>query len=471
MCRFLREKNKLGDFVFLNKRLFFKLQLQQGEKEMMKKLGLFAFVMALVVAFALPAFAYTVEGAKGERFTMGGVMSYDLGYRNVNKDYATVAAFGTYGGKDNTRFFTGLDYWSNIYALFNVGNASFFARFYVNSDVGSYNKLINDTLAYSGTEFQNQRDIVLLDTYYGSYKFGPMTLSAGKQEGSTVSWGMSQRLGYTPSGGGHVAGIAYGFVYDQKYPQLRIKHDISKIFAYQISLVQTGTYAEPLATTTAAGTTTTIINGTTTTIPTTATTGIRQSYADYPMIAAKVMLNFGMVQLNPAAAYQRVKWDNLQAGWDTDMTAWLARLPVKFIMGPFTAQGEMTYGQNLGAPSSNFANICSGEASFGGYQRINGQIKNANTWAGFLDLAFTFGPVTPHIYGGFTRSSNSDFYKVGDSDNTRTIYGINAYYTVTPNFLIIPEFLVSDLGTVPGVASKPKLGGDWLGGVNFSFFF
>ena len=59
---------------------------------MMKKLGMFAFVMALVVAFALPAFAFTVEGAKGERFTIGGVMNYDLGYRNTNKDYNTLVA-------------------------------------------------------------------------------------------------------------------------------------------------------------------------------------------------------------------------------------------------------------------------------------------------------------------------------------------------------------------------------------------
>ena len=436
---------------------------------MMKKLGMFAFVMALVVAFALPAFAYTVEGAKGERFTIGGVMNYDLGYRNTNKDYNTVAN-PAFGGVDNTRFFMGLDYWSNLYTLISVGDASFFARVYVNSDVGTYNKLNNDSNTYGATEFTNFRDLILLDTYYGSYKFGAMTISAGKQEGSTVSWGMSQRLGYTPSGGGHVAGIAYGFVYDQKYPQLRFKHDISKVFSYQISLVQTGTYAEPLTTNTTPGSSTLIIGGTTTNFPNNTTTGIRQSYAEFPMIAVKAMMNFGVVQLNPAVAYQQVYWDQLQPGWDTSMTAWLGRLPVKLTFGPFTAQGEITYGQNLGG-GSQMANICSGEATYGGYQRINGQIKNANTLAGFIDLAYTFGPVTPHIYGGATRSSNSDFFKAGDSDNTRTIYGINAYYTVTPNFLIIPEFSVSDLGTVPGVASKPKLGGDWVGGVNFSFFF
>ena len=78
--------------------------------------------------------------------------------------------------------------------------------------------------------------------------------------------------------------------------QLRLRHDVSKNFSYQISLVQTGTYAEPSGPTNLApATTTTILNGTTTTLQPVATTGIRQSYAQFPMIAVKAMLNFGPV--------------------------------------------------------------------------------------------------------------------------------------------------------------------------------
>ncbi|MCJ7833097.1 MAG: hypothetical protein MUQ20_01765, partial [Deltaproteobacteria bacterium] len=383
------------------------LHFKQGEKEMMKKLGMFVFVMALVVAFALPAFAYTVEGAKGERFTMGGVLSYSIGYRNTNKDYNTYVAPSA-GGLDKTELGMGVDYWSILYAQYTVGPASFYWRLYVNQDVGKYNKINDDSMTYGATEYTNRRDFIASDVFFGSYTFGNIVFSAGKMEQSTQTLGMSQRLGYTPSLGGHVAGIAYGYVYDQKYPQLRFRHNISKQFAYQISLVQAGTYAEAVSSSTVAGTTTFINAGTTYTVPTTANAGIRQSYSTIPMIAGKLIMNFGPVSLYPAFAYQQVQWDVLTAGWDTSMTAWLFRVPVKVAVGPFAGSFEITYGQNLGG-GSQMANICSGEASYGGYQRnAAGKILNSNTLAGFVDLSMKFGDVTPHIYYGQTTSSNTD---------------------------------------------------------------
>jgi hypothetical protein len=442
---------------------------------MIKKLGMIAFVMALVVAFALPAFALTFEQAKGQTLTIGGIMSYSIGYRNTDKDYNTYV-YSAGAGKDRTELGMGVDYWSIIYAQYTVGDASFYWRLYVNQDVGKYNKINDDSTVYGATEYTNRRDFIGSDVFWGSYKFGAFTFYAGKQENSTQTLGMSQRMGYTPSLGGHVAGIAYGFVYDQKYPQLRIRQDISKMISWQLSLVQTGTYAENL-TAGPAGTTTFINNNTTVTVPTTTSSGIRQSYSMIPMIAGKVLLNFGVVSLYPAFAYQQVQWDVLPVGWDTSMTAWLARLPVRVVVGPFGASFEVTYGQNLGG-GSQMANICSGEASYGGYGRnALGKILNANTLAGFADLSYTIGSagtagaVVPHIYYGQTTSSNSDRYLVGESSNTRYIAGINAYYYITPNFYIVPEFYKSDLGTIPGSATKPKLGGDWVAGVNVNFAF
>ncbi|OGP52247.1 MAG: hypothetical protein A2Y79_13245 [Deltaproteobacteria bacterium RBG_13_43_22] len=407
---------------------------------MMKKLGMIAFIMALVVAFALPAFAYTVEGAKGERFTMGGTLAYDIGYINLDKNRSGI-------GTDVTKLFTGVDYWSNIMGTYTVGPASFTWVLYANSDVLSYNKINNDSTTYGATQYQNLRDYIAMDVWYGSYTFGNCVLSAGKQSGSTVSFGMSQQLGYTPSGNGHVAGIAYGFVYDQKYPQLRFRQAVSKMFTYQISLVSTGTYAETVGTAT------------------------RQSYATFPMIAAKGIFNFGAVSLYPAVAYQQVQWDGLASGYDSSMTAWLLRLPIMVVSGPFVGKFELTYGQNLGG-GSQMANMCSGESSWGGYFRnSSGKILNANTFAGFFDLAFTFGKATPHVYAGFTQSINKDRFTVGDNSNTRTIMGANLWYTVTPNFKIIPEIYTSDLGKYPGTTSTIKLGADVVAGVQFNFGF
>ncbi len=38
----------------------------------MKKLGLFALISGLVIAFAMPVLAFTIEGAKGEKMYIDG---------------------------------------------------------------------------------------------------------------------------------------------------------------------------------------------------------------------------------------------------------------------------------------------------------------------------------------------------------------------------------------------------------------
>ena len=97
---------------------------------MMKKLGMFAFVMALVVAFALPAFAGTVEcGEKEFSVTIGGyVMTLD------EQEYQTkiiihLSAPGNGGGKDQTRFFMGVPFWSYMYILVRQGSFSGYAGY------------------------------------------------------------------------------------------------------------------------------------------------------------------------------------------------------------------------------------------------------------------------------------------------------------------------------------------------------
>jgi hypothetical protein len=175
--------------------------------------------------------------------------------------------------------------------------------------------------------------------------------------------------------------------------------------------------------------------------------------------------------LFPAGLFQQVKWDKLPSGFDDTMTAWLVRLPVRIAFGPFVALLEGTYGQNIGGGAA-MINVSSGEASFGGYQRdATGKILNSNTLAGFFDLSYKIGPLTPHVFAGGTQSKNSDKFKAGNDYNLRTVMGANVFYTVTPNFTIIPEFAIYDLGEIPGVATKPKLGGDWLAGVQFRFQF
>jgi len=105
------------------------------------------------------------------------------------------------------------------------------------------------------------------------------------------------------------------------------------------------------------------------------------------------------------------------------------------------------------------------------YQRVSGAIKNTTGLNGFIDLGYTFGPATPHIYFGYDRAQNSDAWKIGEDNNTRNMYGVSLVYQVTPNMFLVPEFTIYDYGTKPNDAAKTNLGKEWIGGLQFQFIF
>jgi len=88
-----------------------------------------------------------------------------------------------------------------------------------------------------------------------------------------------------------------------------------------------------------------------------------------------------------------------------------------------------------------------------------------------VDLAFTFGPVTPHIYYAQTRATNKDAWKPGNDYYDRISYGLVLHYKINNNLTLIPELSFYDYGSIPSSDSKPKLGKAWLGGVEFRFSF
>ncbi len=90
---------------------------------------------------------------------------------------------------------------------------------------------------------------------------------------------------------------------------------------------------------------------------------------------------------------------------------------------------------------------------------------------GFIDLSYTIGAATPHVYFGYDNAKNSDEWKVGDDNNTRLMYGFSIPIKIAEGFFISPEFDWYDYGTRPGNAAKPDVGKEWLGGIQFQFIF
>ncbi|MBI5607201.1 MAG: hypothetical protein HY879_28040 [Deltaproteobacteria bacterium] len=383
---------------------------------MMKKSGILALVVVLLVALAMTAQAFTVEGAKGEKMYIGGLFLTDFGYWNRDKNLT--------GVDDQTQFITAVPNHSRVRGSLEVGK------------VGGYWELGNggEVMATNGvgagvTNYIETRKL------YGWYRFGNCEILAGKNDGYVYTLSPYQNIGL--NNGAHVGGFGWGSIYDSRNPQVRFTQNVSKAFGYAITLLQPNVYVDQT----------------------------RTSYATLPAVAAKLMMNFGVISLFPAGLYQQVKWDKMPGGFDDTMTSWLAVLPVKVTAGGFVGVVQAGYGQNL-------SGVLALQSSFHSYLRDStGKVKNTTGLNGFVDLSYNIGSVTPHIYFGYDKASNSDVWKTGDDNVTRTMVGIGISCKVADSFYVVPEFTMYDYGKKPNDAAKPDFGKEWLGGVQFQFVF
>jgi hypothetical protein len=399
----------------------------------MKKMGLFAVVMGLVVAMALPALAFTIEGAKGEKMYIGGQFITDIMWWSRSKELT-----GT--NTDQTQFIVSVPNNSKLRGSLEIGNVGGYWEFGMGGSQAN-------TSGASGGATNNYVETRKL---YGWYKFGECEIRAGKDDGYFMTVTPAQYLGYNDNR--HSSGYGWGAIVDYRDPQFRFAQKVSKEFSYMITLLQPVVFTESSVA---------------------ATVPQRLSYNVLPRAAIKLMLDFGMFKLYPAFIGQYAKWDNLDqvAPWvgkkpDDNVTSWHAILPVRFIAGPFVATAQFGYGQNIGVfldYESTYQNFWRNPAS--------GAIKITTGMNGFIDLAYTIGPATPHIYAGFDNASNSDEWKVGDDYNLRQMYGISCPIKIADGFFISPEVTYWNYGTQPGVASRPSLGTEWMGGIQFQFIF
>ncbi|MGC1403234.1 MAG: hypothetical protein WA974_09930 [Thermodesulfobacteriota bacterium] len=396
---------------------------------MMKKLGLLAFILGLVIAFAMPALAFTIEGAKGEKMYIGGTILTDIGAWSRSKELIAGVP-GSTALSDRTEFYDNVLLHSVLHGTVEVGPAGMLWEFGMGENRNP-SELLGANTSYVETRL-----------LYGWYNFGNCQILAGKNHGqlySVVPW---QTMGVWQ---GHVYGFGWGSIYDQRNAQIRFTQNVTKQVGWQISLVDPDQYADAAA-----------------------SPANKNSYTYLPQVDAKVSLNFGMVALYPAFGYQYVKWDNVAPGFDDNVQSWFAVLPVVVKAAGFTGTIQAGYGQNTDA----FLTFQSGFTKYG--RDASGKVKNTTTLNGFVDLAYTFGPATPHLYFGYDNEKNSDIYgKLPNSDdnNTRMMYGASINYNVAGPFYIIPEFTYYDYGKSPILANKPDIGKEWIGGVQFRFVF
>jgi hypothetical protein len=421
----------------------------------MKKTLIFALVLGLAVMFAIPAFAFKIESAKDNTFYFGALIYTDFGAWNRSKELFN-------GKSDNTQMILDVPRHSRVRGALEAGNVGAFWEIALGGD-----QQLSNAQSVTGTNNSFTSGYYFAETrkLYGYYKFGNCTLLAGKTDGHFYSVAPYQNLGWDQNN--HIAGFGWGNVYDQRNSQIRFSQDVSKAFGYDISLVQPMYYQDSGV-------------GSATGAPVNTVAGVNvgvQSYATFPLVAAKLRMNFGPVSLMPAGYVQYVKWDNLPGKADDNMTSWAGTLPIVFKAGAFTGTFQGTYGINMSSRLSPVGGPVALQSVYHGYGRTpTGAIKNTTGWNAMMDLAFTAGPITPHFYMGYDKAINDDIYGKGlssgsDNFNQRTMMGVSANWKVADSFYIVPEFTYYNYGKNPTVNGNPDLGTEWLGGVQFQFVF
>jgi hypothetical protein len=423
-------------------------KIKKGEKRM-KKLGLLALVLGMVVAFAVPAMSFTIEGAKGEKMYIGGIFYTDMGWLGRSKELT-----GT--NTDQTQFLMTVPTHSRLRGSLEIGNVGGFWEF----GMGGAQTGTGTTLNYVTTN-----NYVETRKLYGWYKFGNCEFQAGKNDGYYFHVAVSQWLGLNWDL--HVNGFGWGALYDARDPQVRFTQNLSKNFGYMITLLQPTVWTDPYAP---------------------ATSPNRLSYNYWPRLAAKLMFNYDNWSLFPAFQGQYAKWDNLSQvppystlgkSPDDNVTSWQAVLPVVFRGGPFTATAQFYYGQNSAPFYGGFASgfhAWGRDVSPGG----TGAIKTTTDMGGFINLAYAVGAALPAVYFGYDNAKNSDLYKTsaafpisGDDYNSRMMIGASCSIKIAEGFFMTPEFTYYDFGKYPaGSANAGKdFGKEWIGGIQFAFVF
>ena len=173
-------------------------------------------------------------------------------------------------------------------------------------------------------------------------------------------------------------------------------------------------------------------------------------------------LKFAMFQLAPAIAAVNYQWESV-AG-DDSYTGYYLGLPVKGTFGPVTVTANGFYAVN---GASDFGQ----NAWAAPVMTSNGTIEDATSYGGFLEVAYSAGPMK--LAGGFggVHIDNDGWKDLGYADDSTT--QMKAYvtmdYKLHANLTLRPEIGYIDYGDSP--VTGTDAGSEWKFGLRFQFVF
>jgi len=372
----------------------------------MKKLLVLAFAALLLIAYSVPVMA---------EVKIGGIIFTDFYYLNRDKENAKL-----YGQGDGRTSYTN--------TMIEVPSITrLYARWTNEDNVGMYIEF--------GLVGANGSTAVSVRHAYGWWDVSPMfQLMAGHSTTPFSPLNPSQLLG-TQDGSLNIIGVGYGEYYSGRFPQIRGTFNFGKAFQLAVALVDENGGARF-----------------TDQIPPPATAADFQNNSVLPRLDIGANIEAGPVSIKPSVLFQRKSVDNIATPGSPasqlgdSVNTWAGSLGIKFGMGPFMAEAEGNYGQNLGnsfgligtSPSATHAGITTYRAN----TSSNYMLDDTTTFGYWLDLAYKFGPVTPHFIFGQQQSSGDN----NPMSYRTTMIGVSVPIQLAKGFSVRPELMWYDDG-------------------------
>ncbi len=229
----------------------------------------------------------------------------------------------------------------------------------------------------------------------------------------------------TRSGSLNIIGEGYGEVYSGRFPQIRGTYAFNSNMKLAVAVI------DP--------------NGSSASVPYGEGNVAYQKSTKLPRVDVGLPVTLGLLRIFPSFLFQQRRVEFLPGakdlrGLDNQINTYIGSLGVKTGFGPFQLSAEGNWGQNWGNTPGGIG--VSPPAVNSSATIYNNQLDNTTTYGFWVDLACTFGPVTPHLLCGQMKSTGSR----NPMEYSSRFWGVSTPIEMSKGLTLIPEFMWYDDG-------------------------
>jgi hypothetical protein len=274
-----------------------------------------------------------------------------------------------------------------------------------------------------------------LDLYYAwiGYKFSDrFSMRFGRQNTILAPMSPSQLSGFAQWG--HIVGIGFG---NQNHTSTRdgmtAEFRLSPMVRLQMGIFDNdtdGAEAPPLFGTDV--------------VPAGSIPPVVREENDLPRFDIALPINWNWLTLVPSFSWMTQEYDQVAAGSQNDVDIWAGALSARASFGPFSIEGEITFGENLGSGNYSGGSLLnSAQTRWFNATTNTWHIADTDDLAWYIELSWKFGPATLYGMYGQLNSESEGNPMVGldaaEYDVTRQFYGFACPISIGGGFTIRPE--------------------------------